>query len=52
MRPIVLLIRPFLKITIGVLGAGVLGSLGFYRGLVWLFLFLLFFYEVFVAFVH
>lgn len=51
-RPVVLLIRPFLKITIGAMGGSVLGSLFFQNSIVLLFLSLLFFYEIFVALVH
>nr|QUL60405.1 ATP synthase F0 subunit 6 [Echinostomatidae sp. CA-2021] len=52
-RPIVLMIRPFVNLTIGTLGGVAIGGLGFKFG-VWVisFLFLLFFYEVFVALVH
>nr|YP_009734331.1 ATP synthase subunit 6 [Echinostoma revolutum]QIJ97883.1 ATP synthase subunit 6 [Echinostoma revolutum] len=52
-RPVVLMIRPFVNLTIGALGGAALGALGFKFG-VWVvsFLFLLFFYEVFVALVH
>nr|QYA17641.1 ATP synthase F0 subunit 6 [Echinostomatidae sp. MSB para 30070] len=52
-RPIVLMIRPFVNLTIGTLGGVAIGGLGFKFG-VWIisFLFLLFFYEVFVALVH
>nr|YP_009467181.1 ATP synthase F0 subunit 6 [Artyfechinostomum sufrartyfex]YP_010461007.1 ATP synthase F0 subunit 6 [Artyfechinostomum malayanum]APX55330.1 ATP synthase F0 subunit 6 [Artyfechinostomum sufrartyfex]ARH10829.1 ATP synthase F0 subunit 6 [Artyfechinostomum sufrartyfex]UUF68160.1 ATP synthase F0 subunit 6 [Artyfechinostomum malayanum] len=52
-RPIVLMIRPFVNLTIGALGGVAIASLGFKFG-VWIigFLFLLFFYEVFVALVH
>lgn len=52
-RPVVLMIRPFVKLTIGSLGGVALGSLCFrIRWWVLLFLFILFFYEVFVALVH
>nr|AYH51417.1 ATP synthase F0 subunit 6 [Tylodelphys immer] len=52
-RPFVLLIRPFLNLSIGALGGAALGlmSLKFGSGLVIL-LVVLFFYEVFVALVH
>uniref|UniRef100_A0AAU7N3P3 ATP synthase F0 subunit 6 n=1 Tax=Dollfustrema vaneyi TaxID=438518 RepID=A0AAU7N3P3_9TREM len=51
-RPVVLLIRPFLNISIGAIGGGVLGSLFFQSWGVSFFLFVLFFYEIFVALVH
>lgn len=52
-RPIVLMIRPFVKLTIGSLGGVALGSMCFSLGWgVLFFLFVLFFYEVFVALVH
>nr|BAV82930.1 ATP synthase F0 subunit 6 [Echinostoma caproni] len=52
-RPVVLMIRPFVNLTIGALGGIAIGSLGLKFGL-WVvcFLFVLFFYEVFVALVH
>nr|YP_010528192.1 ATP synthase F0 subunit 6 [Echinoparyphium aconiatum]UXW64386.1 ATP synthase F0 subunit 6 [Echinoparyphium aconiatum] len=52
-RPVVLMIRPFVNLTIGTLGGVAIGSLGFKFG-IWIisFLFILFFYEVFVALVH
>nr|AYH51397.1 ATP synthase F0 subunit 6 [Hysteromorpha triloba] len=52
-RPIVLLIRPFLNLSIGALGGASLGfmSLKFGYGVI-LLLVVLFFYEVFVALVH
>nr|YP_009261932.1 ATP synthase F0 subunit 6 [Echinochasmus japonicus]AKL39060.1 ATP synthase F0 subunit 6 [Echinochasmus japonicus] len=52
-RPIVLMIRPFVNLTIGSLGGVALGSMCFSFGsFVVAFLFILFFYEVFVALVH
>lgn len=52
-RPVVLMIRPFVNLTIGTLGGVAIGGLRFKFG-AWVisFLFLLFFYEVFVALVH
>nr|AKP94294.1 ATP synthase F0 subunit 6 [Diplostomum pseudospathaceum] len=52
-RPFVLLIRPFLNLSIGALGGASLGfmTLHFGTGMVVL-LVLLFFYEIFVALVH
>ncbi len=51
-RPVVLMIRPFVNLTMGSLGGYVLGGMVF--GSIWvsLFLFFLFFYEIFVAVVH
>nr|YP_009164289.1 ATP synthase F0 subunit 6 [Gastrothylax crumenifer]AIU44445.1 ATP synthase F0 subunit 6 [Gastrothylax crumenifer] len=51
-RPIVLMIRPFVNLTIGSMGGYVLGLLSLGTWWVFVFLFLLFFYEVFVACVH
>lgn len=51
-RPIVLMIRPFLNIRIGCLGGCALGSMFLGRFLVGLVLLVLFFYEIFVALVH
>nr|WSP01968.1 ATPase subunit 6 [Allocreadium lobatum] len=51
-RPIVLMMRPFVNISMGSLGGYVLGLLCFSNGYVLLFLILLFFYEIFVAVVH
>lgn len=51
-RPIVLILRPFINIRLGCFGAVAIGKLCF-GGLSWGFLlFILFFYEVFVAIVH
>lgn len=51
-RPIVLILRPFINISLGCVGSIVLCGLC-YNKLVWLFvLFIVFFYEVFVACVH
>nr|YP_010514549.1 ATP synthase F0 subunit 6 [Diplodiscus japonicus]UXL86280.1 ATP synthase F0 subunit 6 [Diplodiscus japonicus] len=51
-RPVVLLIRPFVNLTIGAMGGFVIGLLTLETWWVILFLFILFFYEVFVALVH
>nr|YP_009236161.1 ATPase subunit 6 [Fascioloides magna]AMF83645.1 ATPase subunit 6 [Fascioloides magna] len=52
-RPIVLMIRPFVNLTIGALGGAAIGALSLKFGWgVISFLILLFFYEVFVALVH
>nr|AYH51376.1 ATP synthase F0 subunit 6 [Cotylurus marcogliesei] len=52
-RPFVLLIRPFLNLSIGALGGASLGYLFLkFGGGVIFFLLVLFFYEVFVALVH
>nr|YP_008578690.1 ATP synthase F0 subunit 6 [Haplorchis taichui]AGW07001.1 ATP synthase F0 subunit 6 [Haplorchis taichui] len=51
-RPVVLMIRPFVNLSIGALGGAVLGALSMTSGWVLFFLVLLFFYEVFVALVH
>nr|WSP01992.1 ATPase subunit 6 [Wallinia sp. URM-2015] len=51
-RPVVLMIRPFVNISMGSLGGYVLGLLCFSSGYVVAFLVLLFFYEIFVAVVH
>nr|AFD18241.1 ATPase subunit 6 [Pseudorhabdosynochus yangjiangensis] len=51
-RPFVLIIRPFLNITIGSVGGAALGSLFFNSKFVLIFLCFLFFYEIFVAVVH
>lgn len=51
-RPVVLMIRPFVNLSIGALGGAVLGGISFSRNWVVLFLIALFFYEVFVALVH
>nr|YP_009650989.1 ATP synthase F0 subunit 6 [Uvitellina sp. SSS-2019]QCY72815.1 ATPase subunit 6 [Uvitellina sp. SSS-2019] len=52
-RPAVLMLRPFVNLTIGSLGGVALGSLVFkFGGGVVVFLLLLFFYEIFVALVH
>lgn len=51
-RPIVLILRPFINISLGCFGAVAIGNLCFTH-LIWgLLLFILFFYEVFVAVVH
>lgn len=51
-RPIVLILRPFINIRLGCLGAVALCKLCFSNWLWILVLFILFFYEVFVAVVH
>lgn len=51
-RPFVLMVRPFVNISMGSLGGYVLGLLCFRNKCVLLFLILLFFYEIFVAVVH
>ena len=51
-RPLVLILRPFIKISLGCFGAVALCNLCFVN-MFWFFvLFILFFYEVFVAVVH
>jgi F-type H+-transporting ATPase subunit a len=51
-RPFVLMLRPFINITLGCVGVAVVGGFGVSSG-VWAFvLFTIFFYEVFVALVH
>lgn len=51
-RPVVLMIRPFVNLRIGAMGGYVLGLMSFSSSWVIGFLLLLFFYEVFVAVVH
>lgn len=52
-RPIVLVLRPFINISLGCFGAVAVGDLCFSGRLIWfLMLLVLFFYEVFVAVVH
>lgn len=51
-RPVVLILRPFINIRLGCFGTVALCNLCFNRWLLGLVLFLLFFYEVFVAVVH
>ena len=52
-RPVVLLIRPFVNLTIGSLGGVAIGVLGLKYGFgIFIFLIVLFFYEVFVALLH
>lgn len=51
-RPIVLILRPFIKISLGCFGAVALGGLRFVNNAWCFLLFVLFFYEVFVALVH
>nr|YP_009316244.1 ATP synthase F0 subunit 6 [Anoplocephala magna]AMR73960.1 ATP synthase F0 subunit 6 [Anoplocephala magna] len=51
-RPIVLILRPFINISLGCFGAVALCNLSFGSSAWILLLFILFFYEVFVAIVH
>nr|YP_009524388.1 ATP synthase F0 subunit 6 [Lepidotrema longipenis]AXR86348.1 ATP synthase F0 subunit 6 [Lepidotrema longipenis] len=53
-RPFVLIIRPFLNITIGAIGVAAVGGMSFSISgkMLILFMSFLFFYEVFVAIVH
>nr|YP_010286164.1 ATP synthase F0 subunit 6 [Mosgovoyia sp. SQ20]UKS08002.1 ATP synthase F0 subunit 6 [Mosgovoyia sp. SQ20] len=51
-RPIVLILRPFINISLGCFGAASLCGLCFVSWLWFFVLFFLFFYEVFVAVVH
>nr|QDA21732.1 ATP synthetase subunit 6 [Amphimerus sp. JM-2019] len=51
-RPVVLMMRPFVNLSAGAMGGYALGLMSFLNFWVVVFLFLLFFYEVFVAVVH
>lgn len=51
-RPIVLILRPFINISLGCFGTVALCNLCFNSWLLIIVIFLLFFYEVFVAIVH
>nr|YP_009756894.1 ATP synthase F0 subunit 6 [Capsala pricei]QIK50411.1 ATP synthase F0 subunit 6 [Capsala pricei] len=51
-RPLVLMLRPFLNITIGGLGGISLGMMAMNNNAILIFLCLLFLYEIFVAVVH
>nr|ACB31848.1 ATPase 6 [Opisthorchis viverrini] len=51
-RPVVLMMRPFVNLSAGALGGYAVGALCFINYWVVVFLVLLFFYEVFVAVVH
>nr|YP_009327975.1 ATP synthase F0 subunit 6 [Cladotaenia vulturi]APC62895.1 ATP synthase F0 subunit 6 [Cladotaenia vulturi] len=51
-RPIVLILRPFINISLGCIGAVYLGSLCLSSMFCYVLLCVLFFYEVFVALVH
>lgn len=51
-RPIVLILRPFINIRLGCFGAVALGGLRLKMSLWIIVIFILFFYEVFVAIVH
>nr|AWW03116.1 ATP synthase F0 subunit 6 [Cichlidogyrus halli] len=51
-RPVVLMIRPFLNISIGALGAASLADMSTENTAIIIFLIGIFFYEVFVAVVH
>nr|QWV61014.1 ATP synthase F0 subunit 6 [Euryhaliotrema johni] len=51
-RPAVLMLRPFLNITIGVYGGAKLGEMFMVNNFLFILLLVLFLYEVFVAMVH
>nr|UEC44189.1 ATP synthase F0 subunit 6 [Taenia tianguangfui] len=51
-RPIVLILRPFINISLGCFGAIAIGNLSLFSWYWCIIIFLLFFYEVFVALVH
>lgn len=51
-RPIVLILRPFINISLGCLGAVSLGKMCLVRGYGVFILFMVFLYELFVALVH
>nr|UDU84945.1 ATP synthase F0 subunit 6 [Orientocreadium sp. HS] len=51
-RPVVLMIRPFVNLSMGSIGGYVLGAMSMANKLVLVALLFLFFYEVFVAVVH
>lgn len=51
-RPIVLILRPFINIRLGCMGGVAIGNLSFIKVFWSILLFILFFYEVFVAIVH
>nr|NP_114377.1 ATP synthase F0 subunit 6 [Hymenolepis diminuta]AAK51337.1 ATP synthase subunit 6 [Hymenolepis diminuta] len=51
-RPIVLILRPFINISLGCMGVVAMSNLCFSSWVWFLVLFILFFYEVFVAIVH
>lgn len=51
-RPFVLMLRPFLKITIGALGGASLGLMCTEYSFIYPVLILVFFYEIFVGLVH
>nr|BAC98841.1 ATPase subunit 6 [Taenia saginata] len=51
-RPVVLILRPFINISLGCFGAVALGNLSLISGWWCIVVFFLFFYEVFVALVH
>nr|YP_010461151.1 ATP synthase F0 subunit 6 [Carassotrema koreanum]UUF92000.1 ATP synthase subunit 6 [Carassotrema koreanum] len=51
-RPFVLMLRPFVNLSMGAFGGHALGSLFFSSGVFLILLFVFFFYEIFVAVVH
>nr|QXU59709.1 ATP synthase F0 subunit 6 [Bothridium pithonis] len=51
-RPFVLIFRPFINISLGCFGAVAVGNFCLFGGLWVVVLFIIFFYEVFVALVH
>nr|BAV82531.1 ATP synthase F0 subunit 6 [Mesocestoides corti] len=51
-RPFVLVFRPFINITLGCYGAAAVGNFCIVNNVWFIVLFLVFFYEVFVALVH
>lgn len=51
-RPLVLILRPFINIRLGAFGATAIARLCFSRVIWLILLFILFFYEMFVAIVH
>nr|NP_066233.2 ATP synthase F0 subunit 6 [Taenia crassiceps]AAG13173.2 ATPase subunit 6 [Taenia crassiceps]BAA83541.3 ATPase subunit 6 [Taenia crassiceps] len=51
-RPLVLILRPFINISLGCFGAVAVGGLTINNGFWLLVMFILFFYEIFVALVH
>nr|ASL24605.1 ATP synthase F0 subunit 6 [Khawia sinensis] len=51
-RPLVLMLRPFINISLGCIGAGVLGGFCILNPCLLLILCVVFFYELFVALVH
>nr|YP_009370868.1 ATP synthase F0 subunit 6 [Khawia sinensis]ALK26532.1 ATP synthase F0 subunit 6 [Khawia sinensis] len=51
-RPLVLMLRPFINISLGCVGSGVLGGFALNSGWLLLILCIVFLYELFVALVH